>query len=92
MCEICQGSGIEFVYAGHGNVLELPCECVCIYEHQPGGPYFDGSVAFEAYQNQQERDLMMYGNHFSIDGVRVLPDKVTMWVGETQKKLEHPRM
>jgi hypothetical protein len=25
----CAGSGIEFVYAGHGNILEVPCSyCV----------------------------------------------------------------
>lgn len=24
-CELCHGSGIEFIHGGHGNVLELPC-------------------------------------------------------------------
>lgn len=25
LCSDCGGSGIEFVYGGHGNVLEVPC-------------------------------------------------------------------
>jgi len=24
-CDVCNGSGIEEVYAGHGNVNEIPC-------------------------------------------------------------------
>lgn len=55
-CPHCQGSEIEFAYGGHGNILELPCSCVCVQSYQPGDPRYDGAEAFEAYQNQCERD------------------------------------
>lgn len=51
VCPDCQGSEIQLCNSGHNNVVELPCLCVCVAPT---------AEAFEAYQNQCERDAVEF--------------------------------
>lgn len=43
-CKFCFDSKIEFVAAGHGNVLEIPCSICCAPDRPLTASYRDGAT------------------------------------------------